>query len=103
MARATYSEIGMNIVTKNEGLPKDKKFIVCPPGEPDEAMTVYPPTSYHDDHGVDVFLKGNTAEMFIDGYKVLKLDSIQDVDVVAGEIIKVLETVQAERAKEFEE
>jgi hypothetical protein len=29
MTRATYSEIGMNIVTKNEGLPKDKKFIVC--------------------------------------------------------------------------
>lgn len=103
MARATYSEIGMSIVTKNEGLPKDKKFIVCPPGEPDEALTVYPPSSYYDDHGVDVFLEGNKAEMFIDGYKVFKLNSIQDVDAIVDGIFNVLNTVQSERAKEFEE
>lgn len=103
MARATYSEIGMNIVTKNEGLPRDKKFIVCPPSEPDEALTVYPPVSYYDDHGVDVFLSENTAEFWIDGFKVRKLNSIQDVDTVAEAITAELEKIQAERAKEFAE
>lgn len=103
MTRATYFEIGLAIVTKNEGLPKDKKFTVCPPGEPDEAMTVYPPKSYYDDYGVDVFIKDNTAEMFIDGYKMKRLNSIQDADAVAASIIEVLDQVQAERAKEFEE
>jgi hypothetical protein len=101
MTRATYTEIGFVIVTKNDGLTKDKKFIVCPPSGPDEALTVYPPTSYYDDHGVDVFLAGNTAEFWIDGYKVLKLNSIQDVDAVAESIITILETIQTERAKEF--
>lgn len=103
MARATYSEIAHVIVSKNEGLKKSEKFIVCPPSEPDEALTVYPPTSYHDDHGVDVFLKDNTAEMFMDTFKVRKLNSIQDAEDVAASIIAVLNEVQAERAKEFEE
>lgn len=103
MARATYSEIAHVIVAKNEGLPKNKKFIVCPPSEPDEALTIYPPTSYYDDYGVDVFLKDNTAEMFIDGEKMGRLNSIQDADAVAASIIAVLDQVQADRAKEFEE
>lgn len=103
MARATYTEIATIIVTKNDGLIKNKKFIVCPPSEPDEALTVYPPTSYHDDHGVDVFLKGNTAEFWIDGYKSRKLDSIQDANAVAEAVIAELEAIQTERAKEFEE
>lgn len=105
MTRATYHEIASIIVAKNEGLSKDKKFIVCPPSatEPDEALTVYPPTSYYDDHGVDIFLKGNTAELFVDGYKVKKLDSIQDASVVASAIIAVHDEEQAARAKEHEE
>lgn len=103
MTRATYSEIASIIVAKNEGLPKDKKFIVCPPSEQDEALTVYPPTSYYDDQGVDIFLTGNTAELFVDGYKVKRLDSIQDAAAVASSIISVLEEEQAARAKEHEE
>lgn len=103
MARATYSEIAHSIVSKNEGLARDKKFIVAPPSEPDEALTVYPPSSYYDDHGVDVFLEGNKAEMFIDGYKVFKLNSIQNVEAIVDGIFKVLNTVQSERAKEFED
>jgi hypothetical protein len=103
MTRATYHDIASIIITQNEGLPKDKKFIVCPPSEPDEALTVYPPTSYYDDHGVDIFLKGNTAELFVDGYKVKKLDSIQDAAAVATSIIDVLDEEQAARAKEHEE
>jgi hypothetical protein len=103
MTRATYSEIAHAIVSKNEGLKRDEKFFVAPPSEPDEALTVYPPKSYYDDHGVDVFLVDNTAEMFIDGHKVLKLKSIQDADAVAASIITVLDQVQAERAKELEE
>lgn len=101
MARATYSEIATVIVTKNDGLPKEKKFIVCPPAGPDEALTVYPPSSYYDDHGVDLFLSENTAELWIDGYKARKLHSIQDAHTVAAAIIIELDSIQAERAKEF--
>lgn len=103
MPRATYYEIAEVIVTRNDGLTKDKKFIVCPPSGPDEALTVYPPRSYHDDHGVDVFLSENKAEFWIDGYKSRTLHSIQDAHTVAAAVIIELEAIQADRVRELAE
>lgn len=94
MARATYMDIATVIVTNNEGLPRNKKFIVCPPSNGEECLTVYPPTSYKQDYGIDVFLKDNTAELWQDGYKLSKLNSIQDASKVAAAIIAEIEKTE---------
>lgn len=97
MARATYDEIA-ELIKKEY-----PKFIVCPPVEDDMALTVYPPESYYDDHGVDVFLSGNTAEFWIDGFKARKITGTSNASVLATSIISELEAIQTERAKEFAE
>lgn len=96
MTRATYEDIALIIVTGNEGKPRNKKFIVCPPSglEPDEALTVYPPRAYSTDFGIDVYLEGNTAELWQDGYKIRKLNSIQDANKVAAVIIEEIEKTE---------
>jgi hypothetical protein len=96
MARATYEDLALIIVTGNEGKPRNKKYIVCPPSasEPDMALTVYPPTSYRHDLGIDVYFDGNTAELWQDGYKLRKLNSIQDADAVAKVIIEEIEKTE---------
>lgn len=96
MARATYEDLALIIVTSNEGKPRNKKYIVCPPSatEPDEALTVYPPTSYRHDLGIDIYLDGNTAELWQDGYKIRKLKSIQDANAVANAIIEEIEKTE---------
>lgn len=96
MARATYTEIASAIFAKG------KKFIVVPPRDEDEGMTVYPPRTYLTDYGVDVLLIGNTAEMWLDGYRVRKLKSIQNAELVADAIIAELEKVQAAQKAELE-
>lgn len=94
MARATYEEIASAVVAKNEGLTRNNKFIVVPPFEKDMALTVYPPKSYLQDYGIDVFLKENTAELWQDGYKLRKLNSIQDASKVADAIIEEIEKTE---------
>lgn len=94
MTRATYADLALIIVTGNEGKPRNKKYIVCPSSADDEAMTVYPPTSYRHDLGIDVYLEGNTAELWQDGYKIRKLNSIQDADAVAKVIIEEIEKTE---------
>lgn len=96
MARATYEEIAEAVVRK------ELKFIVVPPFEEDMALTVYPPSTYLTDYGIDVFLKDNTAEFWLDGYKLRKLNSIQDATAVADAIIEELEKIQAVQKAEHE-
>jgi hypothetical protein len=94
MTRATYTDIASAIFAKQDGLKRDQKFIVVPPVEEDMALTVYPPTSYLQDYGIDVFLMGNTAELWQDGYKLRKLNSIQDATVVAEAILEAIENTE---------
>lgn len=96
MTRATYEDIALVIVTRNEELTRNKKFIVCPPSglEPDEALTVYPPRSFNTEYGIDVYLDGNTAELWLDGYRIRKLNSIQDANKVADVIIEEIEKTE---------
>lgn len=96
MARATYNDIALAVVNKGQ------KFIVVPPVDEDTALTVYPPSTYLTDYGIDVFLKANTAELWLDGYKVRKLNSIQDATAVADAIIEELEKIQADQKAELE-
>lgn len=91
MARATYTEIATVILEKQTGWKKKDKFIVIPPEQADMALTVYPPTSYNQDYGIDVYLSDNTAELWLDGYCIRKLNSIQDATKVAEIIIEELE------------
>lgn len=85
MARATYEDIA--VVLKEE-FPK---FIVCMPEADDECLSVYPPRSFHRDLGIDVWLSGNTAELWMEDIKVNKLKSIQDAAAVARAITKELQ------------
>lgn len=96
MARATYEENALIIVNGNEGKTRNEKFIVVPPSpsEPDMALTVYPPIGYRHDLGIDVFLKDNTAELWQDGYRLRKLNSIQDAAKVAAVIIEEIEKTE---------
>lgn len=94
MARATYMEIATVIVTNNDALTKADKFIVCLPSSDEECLTVYPPTSYKQDYGIDIYLSDNTAEIWQDGYKIRKLNSIQDATVVADAIIEEIKKTE---------
>lgn len=96
MARATYTEIAEAVEAKGQ------KFIVVLPRDDEEGMTVYPPKTYLTDYGVDVLLMDNTANLWMDGYRIGKVKSIQNAELVADAIIAELEKVQADQIAELE-
>lgn len=96
MTRATYTDIAHAVFAK------ERKFLVCPPREGEDGMTVYPPTTFLTDYGVDIILKDNTAKLWMDGFLVKTIRSIQDADVIATAAIAELDRIQAERKAELE-
>lgn len=96
MTRATYTDIAQAVFAK------DRKFIVVPPRDGDEGMTVYPPSTFLTDYGVDILLKDNTAKLWIDGFLVKTIRSIQDAEVIANAAIAELDKIQANQIAELE-
>lgn len=89
MARDYYYEVAE--VFKNDY----PAFIVCPPETYEEAMSVYPPKDYHDDHGIDLFIDGNTAEFWCDGERLGLMSKIDTPTAVAEFLVKELNKIQA--------
>lgn len=76
----------------------DPKLIVINRDDDDDdtALTVYPPKSYHNDYGLDVFISGAGIEMYMDGFRMHRMKLNVEAGDVAAHIKQIMEEVEAE-------
>lgn len=92
MARATLKEISEAVEAKRPGM------VIClNKDDGEETLSVY--ASNTDDMApmADIFLDGNTAEFWTDGYRGRKLKSIQDAGKVADELLGYFDELESYR------
>lgn len=89
MARATLEDISKLLPTDRSG------WAVCYTNEAGEGQTLTVYTGDDLDPYADVFLVGNTAELWAEGINLKTIRSIQDAKKVADEITAYLDKEKA--------
>lgn len=77
-------------------------YTVIGPIDEDDFLTVYPPRSFSQDFGVDVYLESKSVEFWMDGYRIFKIWSVHSVQLIVDTIIAELDRTEAEFRKENE-